>query len=87
MTNEHRLQTGNAGIKQMISQNELWSMKWIPGTEQLADCLKKKGANSKFETSTWKWTIAFFNIIYIFNISKLWSFAYVVLIFRQNKMT
>ena len=46
MTNEHRLQTDNAGIKQMISQTELWSMKWIPGTEQLADCLKKKGANS-----------------------------------------
>ena len=30
----------------MISQNELWSIKSIPGTKQLADCLTKQGANS-----------------------------------------
>ena len=53
----------------MISQNEKLSNKWIPGTEQLAGCLTKQGANSLNVTS--KWTIAFFNIIYICNISKL----------------
>ena len=45
MTNEHRLRKDIAMIKQMISQNELRSIKWIPGTEQLADCLTKQGAN------------------------------------------
>ena len=33
MTNGQRLQIDIALIKQMISQNELRSIKWIPGTE------------------------------------------------------
>ena len=45
MTNEHRLQIDIAVIKQMTSQNELRSIKWIPGTEKLADYLTKQGAN------------------------------------------
>ena len=33
MTNEHRLRIDIAVIKQMMSQNELRSINWIPGTE------------------------------------------------------
>ena len=46
MTNEHRLRIDNAVIKHVISQNELQSIKWVPGTKQLANCLTKQGANS-----------------------------------------
>ena len=46
MTNEYRFWIDIAEIKQMILQNELWSIKLIPGTKQLADCLTKQGANS-----------------------------------------
>ena len=66
----------------MISQNEKLSNKWIPRTEQLAGCLTKQGANSLNVTS--KWTIAFFNIIYICNISKLWCSAYDVFILKKR---
>ena len=46
MASEHRLRIDIAVIKQMLSENDLRSIKWIPGTNQLADCLTKQGANS-----------------------------------------
>ena len=41
----------------------------------------------KFGTGTQNGTVAFFNIIYIYNISKLWSCAYVLLILKKKKTT
>ena len=45
MVNEHRLRVDLAAIKEMICKGELLSLSWIPNTQQLADCLTKKGAN------------------------------------------
>ena len=45
MANEHRLRIDIAVIKPMISENNLQSIKRIPGTNRWADCVTEHDAN------------------------------------------
>ncbi len=43
---EKRLRIDIAGIKQMLERREIARVEWIQSTDQLSDCLTKKGASS-----------------------------------------
>ena len=47
MVSEHRLRVDLAAVKEMLAKRELENLSWIHKSEQLADCLTKRGANPR----------------------------------------
>ena len=47
MAEERRLRVDIAIIKDMLTKNEIESLKWLPSESQLADSLTKQGADAK----------------------------------------
>ena len=45
LVEDKRLRLDIAAIKQCITEKEISGVKWLPGEEQLANCITKKGAS------------------------------------------
>ena len=43
--NDKRLRRELAAIKEMLGRGEVTSVKWVPGSQQLADTLTKRGVS------------------------------------------
>ena len=46
LVDDRRLRLDVASIKECIQKNEINAVRWIPGEDQLADCMTKRGASS-----------------------------------------
>ena len=46
LVDDKRLRLDIAAIKESVDRNEIATVKWIHGDEQLANCLTKRGASS-----------------------------------------